>query len=253
MKSSSLSSLDSHQKNLVRLLELNVGQYRRREVFRDFCELAALAISNSADRRQFGSREARYLAIVKRYPREDVYRFREMLGELTASLDLDIKDSLGQLYMAMDLGDQSRGQFFTPDDLARLAARFTFSDPVGVIDRRGFITVCDVAAGSGSMLIGAAHTLGSDGIDVRKVLHVTAQDIDATAVHMTYVQLSLLGIPGVVLHGNSLSGETPKESWLTPSHILGSWSEKLARAAPGPVGPATTPPRTSRPLAVPEF
>jgi len=50
----------------------------------------------------------------------------------------------------------------------------------------------------------------------------------ATAVHMAYIQLSLLHIPALVVHGNSLSAET-WSAWMTPAHVLGLWDIQLRR------------------------
>lgn len=62
-----------------------------------------------------------------------------------------------------------------------------------------------------------------------QVVHVTAQDIDATAVHMAYLQLSLLHVPAIVLLGNSLSVEV-REHWVTPAHVMGGWDLRLRSA-----------------------
>jgi hypothetical protein len=43
---------------------------------------------------------------------------------------------------------------------------------------------------------------------------------------MAYVQLSLLNIPAIVVHGNALSVEA-WGTWFTPAHILGGWGAKL--------------------------
>uniref|UniRef100_UPI003F494B27 hypothetical protein n=1 Tax=Cupriavidus taiwanensis TaxID=164546 RepID=UPI003F494B27 len=45
---------------------------------------------------------------------------------------------------------------------------------------------------------------------------------------MTYLQLSLLHIPAIVIHGNALSVES-WGTWFTPAHILGGWGAKLRR------------------------
>lgn len=47
---------------------------------------------------------------------------------------------------------------------------------------------------------------------------------------MTYLQLSLLHIPAIVVHGNALSLEEWGH-WYTPAHILGGWRARLAREA----------------------
>ena len=76
-------TLDKHQKELAKLLQANCSRRHLHDVFRDFCELAALAISNSVDRSQWDKREARYLKIVSAYERAEVMRFCEMLTALT--------------------------------------------------------------------------------------------------------------------------------------------------------------------------
>lgn len=58
-------------------------------------------------------------------------------------------------------------------------------------------------------------------------MHACCIDIDARCAHMTYLQLSLLHIPAIVLHANSLSGEVWSR-WYTPAHALGGWRQRLA-------------------------
>lgn len=45
---------------------------------------------------------------------------------------------------------------------------------------------------------------------------------------MAFGQLSLLNVPGIVVHGNGLTGEC-WEQWFTPAHILGGWRARLLR------------------------
>ena len=78
------------------------------------------------------------------------------------------------------------------------------------------------------MVIAAAHALQDQGINYQQCMHVVACDIDIVAVHMSYIQLSLLHIPAVVYHSNSLSLEVWSE-WKTPAHVLGFWDDKLNR------------------------
>ena len=67
------------------------------------------------------------------------------------------------------------------------------------------------------------------GVNYQQHLHVTCIDTDIKAVHMAYIQLSLLHVPAVVIHGNTISGECWGE-WRTPAHVLGFWDVKLRRA-----------------------
>lgn len=78
------------------------------------------------------------------------------------------------------------------------------------------------------MLIAFAEAMRDMKLNYQTQLHVTARDLDIKAVHMSYVQLSLLGIPGVVIHGNTLLNEC-LSVWRTPMHVMGMWDIKLRR------------------------
>lgn len=68
--------------------------------------------------------------------------------------------------------------------------------------------------------------LHKQSINYRKALHVIAQDVDATAAHMIFLQLALLHVPAIAVHGNS---STVKEwaHWVTPAHVLGGWDRPM--------------------------
>ena len=65
-------------------------------------------------------------------------------------------------------------------------------------------------------------------INYQHKLHVTAIDIDTLCVHMAYVQCTLLHIPALICHGDSLRGDVYSE-WRTFAHVLGFWDAKLAQ------------------------
>jgi hypothetical protein len=221
--------LDPHQKEIAKLIRLNAQRHRLHRVFADFCEMAAISLSNAVDRLHRERREARYLQIVAPYSAEEVHRFPMMLAHLVESLQAGFLDSLGTLFMSFEFGDQWKGQFFTPYPVASLMARLTLGDLKADVERDGFVTVGEPASGAGAMVIAVAEAALDCGVNFQEAMHVTAQDIDATAVHMTYVQLALLHVPAIVVHGNTL---TLKEwdHWVTPAHVLGRWDVKLQRA-----------------------
>lgn len=221
------TGLDRHQRAFVSLIQDNSHRHRRHEVFSDFCELGALAISNSVDRHQADEREARYLQIVARYEPEEVRRFPEMLGHLTLALEAGHRDVLGQIFMSLDLGDHWKGQFFTPYELAYCMAQMTLTDCEQVIERQGFLTVMEPACGAGGMVIAAAAALLDRGINYQQNMHVTCIDVDATACRMTYLQLSLLHVPAVILQANALGSDPARAYWVTPAHVLGLWDFRL--------------------------
>lgn len=229
MAKAEFTGLDPHQKEFVKLIGENARRYRRHEVFRDFCEMAALSISNTVDRHQYAAREARYMEIVGRYERAEVERFPRMLAHLVDSLEGGHKDALGQIFMSMELGDHWKGQFFTPYELALLMAKITMGDMAAVIEREGFFTLNEPAAGAGCMVIASAAAMLDQGINYQQTMHVTATDIDPTACHMAYIQFSLLHIPAIVIHGNALWPEKAWGHWVTPAHVVGLWDARLRR------------------------
>lgn len=220
------TGLDEHQKACAKLMIENARKHNLATVFRDFCEMSALAISNSVDFAQAEAREARYLQIVKSYTPDEISRFCEMHAKVIESLESGFSDCLGELFMSLELGDDFKGQFFTPYPVSRLMAGLTLGNVDLSAFPGGYITINDPAVGAGSMLIAAAHALKDQGINYQRLMHATACDIDATAVHMAYIQLSLLHVPAIVIHGNSLS-LAEWGHWVTPAHVLGNWDYRL--------------------------
>jgi hypothetical protein len=200
---------------------------REWEVFRDFVEVSAISLSNAVDLGQRDAREQRYLSIIKNYSREEASQLSACLAHLVNALEAGFGDPLGETFMAMGLNSHWHAQFFSPYCIGRMMAQMTAHD---VPRDREFITVQEPAVGSGVMVIALAHALHDQHINYQQAMHVHAIDIDITAVHMAYVQFSLLHIPAVVIHGNGLTLEEWSH-WKTPAHCLGFWDTKLARRA----------------------
>jgi hypothetical protein len=222
-----------HQKELVKLLSHFSTRHSHWQVFSDFCELGALAISNAVDLTQRAQREERYMQIIKGYQREEIDRFPHALAQLTLALEAGFSDVLGRTYHDLELHNKWAGQFFTPYPVCQMMARMTIADCEDLKERiaeRGFVTAQEPACGSGAMVIALAQEMLAAGVNYQEHLHVTAIDVDAKCVHMAYLQFSLLHIPAIIVHGNTLSLEEYGH-WYTPAHIMGGWNWKLRRRA----------------------
>lgn len=223
-------------KTLCRLMRDASHGHGLFDVFRDFLLMASCSISNSVDFRPYReTREAEYMATVKKYKPEQVALFPQMLAALTDALDGTYDDVLGQVFNELELHNKWAGQFFTPYSLCQLMARLLCDE--GIKEKvavQGYVTLNEPASGSGAMIIGFLDAMKAQGLNPQQQLHVTAIDVDIRAVHMTYLQLSLLGIPAVVIHGNTLTLEEHSH-WYTPFHVLNGWTQKLRR----PVTPIT--------------
>ena len=94
-----------------------------------------------------------------------------------------------------------------------------------------------------------ADALMQAGLNYQGAMHATCIDIDPRCVHMTYLQLSLLHIPAIVLHGNSLSNQVWGR-WYTPAHVLGGWRRRIEErraGAPEPLRIDAVPPAVPAP------
>lgn len=193
------------------------------QVYKDFLELSAIAYSNICDEAQAKEREERYLDIIKSYKPEQVAHIAMILALIVMEMEKEPQDILGRVFMELDLGSKWTGQVFTPQNLADMLAELPFKEDE--IKEKGYITVMEPAVGGGVTIIGLVKAMLREGYNPQKQLLVVCGDIDIKAVHMTYIQLSMLGIPAVVRHQDTLTQET-MSTWYTPNYILDLWRYK---------------------------
>jgi N-6 DNA methylase len=220
-----------HQKQLVQLISELGYRHSHWQVFADFVEMAAISMSNPLDLAPREKREQRYMEVVRRYKPDEVAKFPQMFAHLTMALEEEVSDVLGKTFHDLELHNKWAGQYFTPYPLCRMTAKMIVGEKADLearIAERGFVTAQEPAAGSGAMIIALAQEIREAGINYQQHLHVTAVDVDPKCVHMSYLQFSLLHIPALIIHGNSLSLEE-FDHWHTPAHILDGWSWKLRR------------------------
>ena len=196
------------------------------KVYSDFLEISAISISNTCDLANWEEREKKYLEVIKPYSKEDLLRFSKLLAKLVEELERNPRDILGELYMSLELGNKWTGQFFTPYHLAKLLAEVSFDN--AEITQNGYHHAYDSAVGGGVTVIALANVMREKKYNPQRQLLVTAGDLDIKAVYMTFVQLSLMGIPAEIRHQNALTLEY-WGSWYTPAYILGGWSWKRGR------------------------
>lgn len=220
--------------DLAKLIRQASGRLNLWDVFSDFIEMAAISLSNAVDLRHREAREARYMQIIRRYENPEQALFPKMMAAMVMRMEEGPSDVLGKLFSELELHNAARGQFFTPYELCQLMAGMMVGDDLGrKIERSGFVTINEPACGAGAMVIAFADAMQQAGFNYQRHLHVTAQDVDSRAVHMCYLQLSLMHIPARVILGNTLTLEQ-REVWHTPAHIIGGWDWRLrARASRG--------------------
>jgi type I restriction-modification system DNA methylase subunit len=217
--------MKTHCAEFDKKLERLSRRRHRWEAFSDFCEASAIAIANSMALDEL--KEEQYKRIAAKYERDEFDLIVEMFATVVLALDEERdQDFLGAAFMRNELGNHWAGQFFTPYEVARMMSAVVGADAKSSIEENGFIKVMEPACGAGGMVIATSESLREQGIDMETQVHFTAIDVSAVCAHMAYIQLSLLAIPAVVVHGNALSQET-YGTFVTPAHHLFGWDWRL--------------------------
>ena len=200
------------------------------EIFYDFMEMSAICISNAVDFKNYDKREKQYLSTISKYPLEHQRLFSKMFAELTLALEHEYQvggftDILGSLFHELELHNKYKGQFFTPQNICTMIGKMLLWEHDKAIQEVGCISVLEPACGSGAMLLGFTQAMKERGYNHSQQLSVSAIDIDLKCVYMCYIQLSLYGIPAIVIHGDSLTlGEWSR--WYTPVYLFEGWNYK---------------------------
>ena len=100
------------------------------------------------------------------------------------------------------------------------------------VHKKGYASVYDPTCGAGATLISASEQCKEmfKKYNYQNHVYFVGQDIDITCVHMCYIQLSLHGLAGYVIHDNSLIKPEPvlpddlEKIWLTPMWFSEVWT-----------------------------
>ena len=182
--------------------------WRAGETVRIFLEAGFLAVrSRLLAGEAFERNEAEYMRIVKqcRQPQDTMIDLSRMLGAMTLALQAEPVDFIGPVFSEV-AADSGMGQCFSPFELCRLMAQFTFQPRDEVLrDGKRYITVQEPACGVGAMILASNLELRELGYDVAREVHWIAVDVDARALHGAYLQAALTDCSGVFVHGNTLT------------------------------------------------
>lgn len=236
---------DGHQREFARLFDGCCERHSRWSAFEDFVVLAAIAFSNRVDASNVEEREARYMRKTQEYNKAELTAFARMLAELTMSLDeRPEQDFMGKLFMNLELGNDAKGQYFTPYDVSRMMAGVSIEKEAlsKQIEERYWVSVSDSACGAGGMLIAAYNAIHAAGYNPQTQAFFVGQDVDETAGLMCYLQMSVLGMPGYVVIDNTLTKPAlsldkryliPKPGsnvWYTPMYFRDEWQYRRVAA-----------------------
>ena len=222
------------EKEFLRVFKQLTYRHRAWDIWSDFVVMLACALSNPVDKNHYDEREALYLKTIKKYNKQEQNLFPELAAHTVLALEKNPEqDLLGSIFMSLNLGNKDSSQFFTPYHVCELMAELTMDDTVQKVEHDGYISINDSCCGAGATLIAGIHAarkrLEKVNLNFQNHVLVLAQDVDMTVALMCYIQLSLLGVAGVVKIGNSLTEpmtdkDTDENYWYTPMYFSPIWS-----------------------------
>lgn len=213
--------------DIIKRITASVYRFDKHQLISDVFECGAITISNMVDLIAKEEREKRYLQVIKKYQKEEQTLIAEIFSMIFALLSSVVYDNgrfydnLGELFMRCNQGSSSAGQYFTPFQVSAMMARMIIGDEIlEKAQNDGILTLNDSCCGGGGMMMAALDVLKNKyHINYTRNCFILCSDIDLRCVHMTYLQLALAGVPAIVKHQNSLTGET-WSVWKTPAFII---------------------------------
>lgn len=229
--------MQDSEKEFLKLFDHLTYSQSAWQAWEDLMTVMACSISNAVDRTpdRFKRREEQYERAIERLGGVEIPA--QMLGIITIALDENPdQDFLGKLYMCLNLGSHWHGQFFTPYCVCRMMAEMNFGEGTQAeIERKGYISVCDPCVGAGAMLMAAANAMKKAKVNYQTNTVFVGQDIDRVVAMMAYIQISLIGCPGYIIVGNSITNPPMghvlfpqdtdgQEVWVTPMFVTDVWT-----------------------------
>lgn len=219
-----LMSADAARKAFISTFSQTGRHLHRRDVFRDFITLAASELDMACIRTP--ENIARSRQICDRYTAADQNNLKALFCQMVCALEGQFHDFLGSVYMALELGSDSMGQYFTPYHVQALMAQLILPGCAETIRKEGWLSLSEPCCGSAGMVIAYAECLLKAGFNPSEHLFASCIDIDSLAADMAFIQLSLLGIPAEVVTGNTLSMSFSRVRY-TPVYYLNEWDKKF--------------------------
>lgn len=200
-----MGSVENCEKEFVKALQYLRRRWDRHTVWRDFVDLASSSLLMFTD--QDDTAEKRICEINNKYDDKEKDLIQTMIHLPGEAYERNTdQDFLGRIMMKNGLDNNATKQIFTPYSVSKLMAKVSFeNDLEKYLQEKGYVTIQDPCCGSGSLLIATANLLLEKGVPYQTVAWFAAQDLDYTAAMVCFIQLNLLGCPGTVSIGNSIT------------------------------------------------
>lgn len=234
----------NYKKRFEKGFKLLCGSKSTYQVWSDCMALFAITLANQSIlpmtkseqfKEVYEKREKEYLRIINSYSKKEQKLFPQMFALIVEELEeRPNQDLLGELYMMLQISNKNAGQFFTPYSVCDAMSNLTLNrKELGkIVHEKGYANIYDPTCGAGATLISASEQCKEmfKKYNYQNHVYFVGQDIDITCVHMCYIQLSLHGLAGYVIHDNSLVKPEPvlpddfEKIWFTPMWFSHVWA-----------------------------
>ncbi len=237
-----VGTANEREKEFLKLFDQLTYSRSAWQVWEDLMTVMACSICNAVDRRKepFERREKQYERAIKNLGGVDIPA--KMFGTITMALEENPnQDFLGKLYMNLNLGSHWHRQLFTPYNVCELMVRMQIGDGCRAeLEEKGYMSVYDPCVGAGAMLIATANAMRRAKVNYQTNAVFVGQDIDRVVAMMAYIQLSLIGCPGYIIIGDSLTNPPighvlfPQDTegqkvWITPLFMHDIWEMRRTK------------------------
>ncbi len=192
--------MNQHGKDFIKIIETLKPSMHAHDVFNDWLVMASATLYSW---KKDQAVENEYLEISKRYTQEELNKHGRLLAIIVEALEETEQDFLGEVFTMAELTNSRNGQFFTPYSISRMMAEITMGE--AELPKGRVCKISDPCCGAGGMLVAAASVMKQRGFNYQHDALFIGQDIDARCARMTYIQLSLLGVPAVIICGDTLA------------------------------------------------
>ena len=213
-------------RTLLKIAEITRGRISRPQTLSDFLAYCALLLSIRTDPVHTEQRSKSLERLKANYKKDEWEAFYQGLVDLCRTFVSNIQvgryeDLFAGPFTQVRATSQALKQDFTPVDVGKLIGAISVSSNLS-LPEEGFFSLSDHACGSGTLLLAGAQRIADTGYNPAEQLVIQAADLDARCVHMTYLHLSLYGIPAVVVQGNTIT-LNEYDRWYIPVYLWRKW------------------------------
>jgi type I restriction-modification system DNA methylase subunit len=203
-------------KDFINVLDKIKPSKHRHEIYSDWLILASATLYTW---KKDKSVEEEYLQIASQYTTNELEQHAQLLAITVEALEEKDQDFLGEVFTHGELTNSRSGQFFTPYHISYLMAEMSIGEKE--LPKNRVLRISDPCCGAGGMLVATASVLKKQNINYQQDAIFYATDIDPRCARMTFIQMSLLAAPAVIICGNSLTFEVYWQRETIGFHMAG--------------------------------